>query len=108
MEHRSGRKFGGEHTTFTEMSSEIADMLIKLPEVEKISSGFIEAGIGSGRGRRSVKIVDDPGYILLKVKQSGSAQEVRIFTKDRQKVKLLLARYLRDRDIDIAFQDRNR
>lgn len=107
MKHLDGRRIGGEHTTFIEMAADIASMLLKLPGVDKISPGYINAGIGSGRGGRSVKIIDEVGCVFLKVKQSGSSQEIRIFTKDPQNVKLELARWLRDHKIDISFGERN-
>ncbi|MEK7161455.1 MAG: DUF2103 domain-containing protein [Patescibacteria group bacterium] len=64
MKHLDGRKIGGEHTTFIEMASDIANMLLKLPGVDKISPGYINAGIGTGRGTRSVKIIDAVGCVL--------------------------------------------
>src|SRR5579864_9466746 len=95
---RSGEKFGGDHSTFTDLGVSIADMLVKLPEVSKVSPGFIGGRIGSGRGRTHVKIIDEAGCIKLMCKQSGSSQEVRVYTNNPQNVKLSLAKWLRDRD----------
>lgn len=105
MEHRDGRKFGGEHGSLIDLAAEISDMLQRLPETEKISPGFIKMGIGNGRGRKSVKIIDEAGCVLLKIKQSSSYQEVRIFTKNRQSLKLQLAKWLRNNGINISFNN---
>ncbi len=106
MKHLDGKRIGGDHTTFIELAGEVSDKLLKISGVDKVSPGYIQAGIGSGRGTRSVKIIDDIGSVLLKIKQSGSAQEVRVFTKDPQNIKLELAKWLRDQDIEIGFGDR--
>ncbi len=100
---RQGEKIGGEHSTFNDLAVGVADFLQKLPEVHKISPGYITSGIGGGAGRRHVKIIDETGCILLTCKQSSSVQEVRVFTKNPQSVKLALARWLRDSKIEISF-----
>ena len=102
---RSGEKFGGDHSTFTDLGVRIADMLVKIPEVSKVSPGHITGNVGSGRGRVHVKIIDDVGSVKLMCKQSGSIQEVRVFTANPQNVKLTLAKWLRDNGIDISFGD---
>jgi hypothetical protein len=111
MQHRSGEKFGGDHTTFIELGASIADMLGRLTHVEKISPGKIQVIQGVGRNGNVVKIIDEQGYVLLKCVQRGSVQEIRVYTKKSQDVKLALAKWLRNNGIEIHFgegQKKNR
>lgn len=104
--HRQGGKFGGNHTTLIDLASELADVAERLPEVTKISPGFINSGTGTGRGERRVKISDAQGGVILTVRQNSSVQELRIITRDPQSTKLVIARESRDRDVAICFGEK--
>ncbi|MCX6703002.1 MAG: DUF2103 domain-containing protein [Candidatus Wolfebacteria bacterium] len=104
VQKRCGGKFGGDHTTFIDLAAALVDAAAKLPEVYNISPGFIQMGQGSGSGERRVKFVDMNGGALLRVRQSCSAQEVRVFTSNPQITKLALARAARDMGVNIGFQ----
>ena len=99
--HREGGKIGGDHTTFIDLAGEMADVAERLPEVTKISGGFI-SGKSTGPSRR-VKIGNYAGGVLLTVKQGHRAQEVRIITRDVQATKLAIARAARNMDVPICF-----
>ena len=99
--HRQGGKFGGAHTTFSDLAIFLVDHAEKCEEVTCISAGFIRAG--QGGGSRGVKILDTRGGLLLRVRQSSSVQEVRIISTNPNATKLSLARYARDNDIRISF-----
>lgn len=105
MEKRAGGKFSGNHTTLTDLAAILADIAVKLPDVRKISPGFIRMNEGTGRAERRVKFIDkDGGGVLLKIRQNCSVQEVFIMTDDSHKIKLALARAARNRGIHISFQ----
>lgn len=105
MEKRNGRKFGGDHTTYIDLAAEIVDIAIRFDEVTNVVPGVISASReGSTDGKRRVKFAEMRGGLLLKVRQSHTAQEVRIYTKDLSKTRLALAREARNRDVAISFQ----
>jgi hypothetical protein len=91
MEHRAGKKIGGRHTTIIDAARPIVDLLQRLPEVTKLSPGFIKLGLRSGRHR--LKISLSQGGLLLKIRGSTSIQEVRIYTDDVQATKNTLRDY---------------
>lgn len=101
--HRSGGKFGGDHTTLIDPAVILADAVNHQPEVTRIVAGFITPSKGGGASTQRVKIVDCPGGVLLTIRQSGTVQEVRIITKDPQATKLAVARAARNRGMQISF-----
>ncbi|MDP2647706.1 MAG: DUF2103 domain-containing protein [Candidatus Yanofskybacteria bacterium] len=101
--HRQGGKFGGKHTTFTDLAIILVDIARKRPEVKTISAGFIQQGGSSTGGDRGVKILDMRGGLLLKIRQSRSVQEVRIFTENPHATKLAIAIGARNNNARISF-----
>lgn len=101
--HRDGGKIGGDHTTLSDLAAILVDIAVNLPEVSRISPGYLKNSVGGGRSARSVKLSDCQGGLLLTVRQNGSVQEVRVFTKNPQNTKLVLARKSRDMDVAIKF-----
>ncbi len=101
---RSGGKFTGNHTTLIPLACVTCDIAGAIPEVTKITPGFIASGKGSGRSNRRVKFTDEnPHCLLLSVKDNGAHQEVRVYVKNIQEARTALARRLRDNDIEIRF-----
>ena len=105
--HRSGKKIGGGHTTVTDLAAELTDMAVKLPEVSRVSPGIIKTGPDMAGGQRRVKLMNLPGYLLLKVRQGRSMQEVRVYTKDGQTTMVALARLARNAGVSICFEKHN-
>ena len=101
---RSGGKFTGNHTTLTQLACQVADIANKLSGVKKITPGFIQSGIGSGKCARRVKFTDESNAcILLSIRENGTHQEVRVYVSDLQETRTALARAVRDEDIPIRF-----
>ncbi|KND48826.1 MAG: hypothetical protein AB200_00100 [Parcubacteria bacterium C7867-005] len=102
--HRDGKKIRGTHTTFTDLAADVTDIICKLAEVDGVSPGLIQQGKGVAGGMRKVKIGDFAGGIILKVRQSRSVQELRVFASNVPRARLAIARALRDDDIPICFK----
>lgn len=101
---RSGGKFTGNHTTLIPLACIACDIASSVPQVTKITPGFISSGKGSGRSNRRVKFTDENLHtILLSVKDNGAHQEVRVYVSDIQEARTIIARRLRNADIQIRF-----
>lgn len=103
---RSGGKFSGNHTTLTPAACLIADVAAKCSAVDKISPGFLKAGLKSVNGQRRVKIIDLGTCILLAVRDNASQQEVHVYANDHQAAKLAIARGARNAGLHISFENR--
>lgn len=101
MQHRLGKRFGGNHTTVIDTAAEIIDMICSREDVTTISPGVLK--MNDGHGERRVKITDIRGGLLLTIRQTSSVQEVRVFTNSIHDVKFAIACGARDRGIRIAF-----
>ncbi len=101
--HRSGGKYCGSHTTIIDAAEIPVDAVVGLPEVHKISLGFIKAGLPSVNGSRRVKIVDIDGGVFLSVRGNTTHQEVTICTHDGHKTKFAIAVASRNAGINISF-----
>ncbi len=100
---RGGGKFTGNHTTLTPLACDVADIANKVPEVTKITPGFIKSGLRPSNGSKRVKFTDELGCILLRVRDGISVQEIRVYVTDIQIGRTAIARKLRDADISICF-----
>ncbi len=101
---RSGGKYTGNHTTLIPLSATACDIASAIPEVTKITPGFIKAGLKSVSGHRRVKFTDENEHcILLQVRDNASHQEVRVYVTNIQEARTAIARRLRDADIAIRF-----
>lgn len=76
--YRAGGKVGGTHGTCVPIAGDIIDVAQKCPHVRRIVPGIIIPGQGSSGGKKRVKITSLHGGLLLKVRASGVAQEVRV------------------------------
>ncbi len=101
---RCGGKFTGNHTTLVPLAEIVCDIANAVPEVTKITPGFIKAGLKSVSGQRRVKFTDEtPHCIFLSIRDNASHQEVRVYVTDIQSARTTIARRLRDRAITIRF-----
>ncbi len=101
---RSGGKFRGSHTTVVPLAGIVADLAEKLPEVTKVTPGYIKAGLPSANGHRRVKIFDEETYVLLAIRDNTTHQELYIYTNDNHTTMLSMAQNIRDVGINIAFK----
>lgn len=99
--HQRRTKLTNTHTTYIPAAYELREYIRRFGEVTRIAAGIIRPGLHAVPKR--VKIVDDSGAVLLKVRGSTSLQEIRIYTTDRQKTKLAIARGARDLGFGISF-----
>ncbi len=88
---RSGKKYGGSHTSLIPAATLVCDLVHKIPSVTKISPGFIKAGLRSVNGQRRVKITCDKTHILLSIRDNASHQEVRVYANDVEATADLIA-----------------
>lgn len=88
---RSGGKFSGNHTTLIPAACLVADIAHACAAVTKISPGFLKAGLRSVSGKRRVKITDDGSCLLLSVRDNASHQEVRVYARDTDIAKRIIA-----------------
>lgn len=78
-------KMGGRHTALIDAAKPVVRSAQKMPEVKKISAGFIKHNIGTGKHR--IKIKEMVGGLVLDVRGSVSIQEIRVYTSDAAKTK---------------------
>ena len=100
---RSGKKYGGGHTTLIPLSSTVCDILEKNSAVTKIAPGFIVAGISTIRGRRRIKITERTGGLLLSVRDNTTRQEIHIYTTNPTRVTEALIAGVKKKQVEITF-----
>lgn len=104
-DHRRGNKYIGSHTTYIDLAADVADIAVNLLDVKGISPGIIQNSRKSSGGIRRVKFSDSKGFLVLTVRHGKSVQELQVYcTSDLQKMRIALARALRNADIPIAFK----
>lgn len=99
-----GGKLAGNHSTVIEAAWRFLPDVIREESVIKISPGFISSHKGLA-GRRSLKIISEHGSILLSVSGSGIHQEIRVFSSDYAKSKLVIERAAEKADFQVSFMD---
>lgn len=93
MPHLSGPKYG-KHTTVVKPASLICKHLEPLDEVTKMSLGFINQ-IRRSNSEIYIKIIDEAGCILLKLLEGRSSQEIRIYSKNCQKTRKIIEKFVK-------------
>ena len=83
--HRSGGKMGGRHTTLIDAAQPIVEYLLRHMNVSKITAGHITMRLKTAPHR--LKIMEESGCLLLKVRGTASLQEIRVFSQDLSCVK---------------------
>lgn len=75
-------KINRAHQTYIKPAMALRKRLEYAPCVSKVSSGIIRGGLKTHRW--GVKIIDDSGAILLRVRGDGCLQDIRIYGPDRE------------------------
>lgn len=101
---RSGGKSTGSHTTLVSAAETVYDIVHAFPEVTKISVGIIKSGCGPTPKNR-VKIMDEQGALLLKIRGNGVVQELRVYTSERAKVKDGLKNSAEKEGFEVSFAE---
>ena len=99
---RSGKRYGGNHTTLVPLAVLVCDVVHKHASVTKIAPGFISAGLSTVRGRRRVKVTVRTGGLLLAVRDNTSRQEVHVYTTEPEAVTALLASRVQSFDCELT------
>jgi len=83
--HRSGKKMGGKHTTVIDAAEKVIDFLNKNPYVSNIIAGKIKMGLKTSA--HSMKITQETGCLSIKVRGTGSIQDIRVFSQNLEIVR---------------------
>lgn len=92
--YRAGGKVAGIHGTCLPAVGELIDAVERCPYIHRIAPGIIIPGQGSSGGRKRVKITARGGGLLIKVRASGAAQEVRAYATDIREAILWLLEHI--------------
>ncbi|MEF3692103.1 MAG: DUF2103 domain-containing protein [Candidatus Moraniibacteriota bacterium] len=87
--HIQGEKRGGKHTTIIDAAVEVVRYLQSLKQVSRVSPGYIRSGLKGGVKHR-IKIIEEQGALLLKVRGGISFQEIRVYTSSPEKVQKII------------------
>ena len=102
---RDGGKFTGNHTTLIPAAIIACDIANALPEVTKITPGFIKSGLKPANGKRRVKLTEKGGNcILLSVRDNKSHQEVFVYVTDLKAARIALARDIEEAGLGVSFR----
>lgn len=81
MGNYSGGKFSNAHSTLISAAEDIVKKANSLPEVSKISLGFIRSIKGNGTNLHRIKYdLSEPACLKLTVRGGISLQELRFYT----------------------------
>ena len=87
--HIQGKKKGGNHTTIIDAAIEVVKYVQSLEQVSRVSPGFIKSGLKGGVQHR-IKIAEEKGSLLLKVRGGLSFQEIRVYTSCPEAVRKMI------------------
>ena len=87
--HKSGGKITANHSSLIDAAFPIVEAAERLPEVNKISLGFIKQA-GKSRGTTRMKFLSIVGGWKLTVRGSSTVQEIFIYTAEADKTKTFL------------------
>jgi hypothetical protein len=99
---RSGGKFTGNHTSLIPLAARVCDVLHTCSAVQKISPGFIKAGLKSVQGKRRIKMTESKGGLLLSVRDNASHQEVFVYSNDANITRQVVVECARNLHISIT------
>ena len=106
--HRNGRNIGGSHTTVTDFTGKIVDLLRKMDLVRRIILGYISSTARGSHSNR-VEFVDDlksPGAVRVKVIGNGCVQWLIIIlpsdSEEKNKKMAKLAEKLRIAGVEVS------
>lgn len=98
----SGKKYAGNHSSYTKMAGELVRELEKYPEVKKISAGIIKTNLPNLRGDKRIKMVDEGACLLLRIRGNISMQEVRIYGLSIEDGAAIVGDYARVNNIQLS------
>ena len=87
--HKNGGKITANHSSLIDAALPIVEAAERLPEVNKISLGFIKQ-TGKSRGITRMKFLSIGGGWKLTVRGSSTVQEIFIYTSEADKTKTFL------------------
>lgn len=82
-------KISRSHSTHTETSKTVIDLLEKTKLVQKISRGIIK-NTRSKSGQKSLKITDLNTCLKVSVRGNGAVQDLYVYTKKPEEIKIEL------------------
>lgn len=86
----SGGKFSKAHSTAIEAAEPLLAVAAKLPEVTKISLGFIKVIKGNGTNLHRFKYTVEPACLKVVVRGGISVQEIRLYCENPTELTRLL------------------
>jgi len=102
MKHRNGGKMCGRHTTCTDLTARVVDVLTRLDFIRKASLGKMKKT--SGNCGTYVKIEEaPPGRLILMVKQPHVIQELNIYTDDLKSAQQAIVQVLTEHKIPVPY-----
>ena len=101
MNNQKRARLAPSHSTYIPVAKLFRDFAIKLSGVTCVSAGIIKNARPGAPIR--VKITDESGAILLKIRGPASVQEVRVYSSNIQEVRTALAREVRNRNFHLSF-----
>ncbi len=102
---RSGKKYGGGHSTLIPLAALACDAIDRHPAVTKIAPGYIAAGLTTVRGKRRVKVTSRTGGLLLSARDNTSRQLVHVYTDTPDAVINALTEYLKNDHVEVTFEN---
>ena len=75
----SGPRIAGTHTSLVSLAYDVASYLLQKDETVKVSPGIITTRVSNLSGHRRIRIKQEKGGLLLRVRDNGALQEVRVF-----------------------------
>ncbi len=109
MAHHNKRwngKLGGSHQTVIEAAWRFLPDIIRSESIEKIYPGYISSKKSSS-GRNSLKIINDKGFLLLSVRGASAHQEIRVFSKNIDEAKKVIAKVAEEAGFHVSYGSRN-
>lgn len=85
MPHLAGKKISGSHSSLIDAAVGVIDVAISLDCVSKVVLGLIKRVKGPAT-TKSIKIVNIPAGIKVRIRGPKSVQELFIYTSRRQRV----------------------
>jgi len=78
--HMRGGKISGSHSTVIDAAQKVVKLAERLPEVTKVSLGYIKNGLPTGG--HHIKCAPIVGGLRVDVRGTHSKQEVFVYTND--------------------------
>ena len=106
--HRSGGKFGKNHSTFTPLSAEVADSVVQLDVVKRVVSSIITCPGRRSSSCKRVKVVTMDTAILLRISDGAMCHEVWVHAVNKGHLGTIgqhIGKWCSDEKINVVFMD---